>query len=194
MIGRQEYVTGGNLMALAELKGHTIEDIYALPDGQRAELIDGEMYMMAPPSRRHQHISMSLSHTIKDYIISQNGTCDVYAAPFAVFLSKDDKTYVEPDISVICDKDKLTEEGCSGAPDWIIEIVSPGSRQMDYMKKLFKYRSANVREYWIVDIEKKRITVYDFQNTVTEEYNLNEIVPVSIFKDLSIDFKEIMNR
>ena len=137
---------------------------------------------------------MSLSHTIKDYIISQNGTCDVYAAPFAVFLSKDDKTYVEPDISVICDKDKLTEEGCSGAPDWIIEIVSPGSRQMDYMKKLFKYRSANVREYWIVDIEKNRITVYDFQNALTEEYNLNEIVPVSIFKDLSIDFKEIISR
>jgi len=71
-------------MALAELKGHTIEDIYALPDGQRAELIDGEMYMMAPPSRRHQHISMSLSHTIKDYIISQNGTCDVYAALYSL--------------------------------------------------------------------------------------------------------------
>ena len=71
-----------------------------------------------------------------------------------MFLNEDDKNYVEPDISVICDKRKLTDAGCNGAPDWIVEIVSPGSRQMDYMRKLFKYRSAGVKEYWIVDPEK----------------------------------------
>ena len=75
-------------------------------------------------------------------------------APFAVFLNADDKNYVEPDISVICDKSKLTDKGCNGAPDWIIEIVSSGSRRMDYYTKLFKYRTAGVREYWIVDPDK----------------------------------------
>ena len=129
-------------MALADTRVYTIEDIYNLPDGQRAELIDGEIYMMAPPNRKHQDISMALSHMIKDYILANKGTCAVYAAPFAVFLNEDDQTYVEPDLSIICDRDKLTEEGCSGAPDWIIEIVSKSSRQMDYMRKLFKYRSA----------------------------------------------------
>lgn len=76
-------------------------------------------------------------------------------------MNENDKNYVEPDISVICDTDKLNDKGCNGAPDWIIEIVSPGSRRMDYSVKLFKYRSAGVREYWIVDPEKHRITVHD---------------------------------
>lgn len=70
-------------------------------------------------------------------------------APFAVFLNENNKNYVEPDINVICDKNKLSDRGCEGAPDWVIEIVSPGSRRMDYAIKLFKYRSAGVQEYWI---------------------------------------------
>ena len=103
---------------------YTIEDIYALPEGQRAELIDGQIYDMAPPNRRHQRISGKLHQAIANYIDSKNGECEVYAAPFAVFLNEDDRNYVEPDISVICDKNKLTDKGCNGAPDWIIEIVS----------------------------------------------------------------------
>lgn len=83
------------------------------------------------------------------------GDCFVFPAPFAVFLNENDKNYVEPDISVICDKNKITEKGCNGAPDWGAEIVSPSSRQMDYYKKLFKYRTAGVREYWVVDSEKR---------------------------------------
>ncbi len=79
--------------------------------------------------------------------------------PFAVFLDKTDTNYVEPDISVICDKSKLTDKGYFGVPDWIIEIVSPGSRKMDYFTKLFKYHTAGVREYWIVDPEKNRVFV-----------------------------------
>ena len=100
-------------------------------------------------------------------IKSHGGSCESFFAPFAVFLNEDDTNYVEPDISVICDPDKLNDKGCSGAPDWIIEIVSPGSRRMDYFTKLFKYRNAGVREYWIVDPEKKRITVYDFESENT---------------------------
>ena len=149
-------------MALAKENSYTIEDIYVLPDGQRAELIDGTMYMMAPPKRIHQEIVIELSTVINTYIKNKRGECKVYPAPFAVFLNSDDKNYVEPDISVICDKTKLTDDGCNGAPDWIIEVVSPSSRRMDYILKLFKYRSAGVREYWIVDPDKNRVTVYNF--------------------------------
>lgn len=170
---------------------HTIEDIYALPEGQRAELIDGQIYMMAPPSRTHQRIILELSTIINNYIKSNNGSCEVDIAPFAVFLNEDDKNYVEPDISVICDKNKLTDRGCEGAPDWIIEIVSPGSRRMDYMKKLFKYRTAGVREYWIVDPKEKAVTVYDFDNDDTGRYLFSESVKVGIYEDLEIDFSKI---
>ena len=115
-----------------KLKSHTVDDIYNLPDGQRAELIDGELYMMAAPGRIHQRAVMVLSNIIFNYIQGKDGDCEVYSSPFAVFLNADDKIYLEPDISIICDKNKLTDEGCKGAPDWIIEIVSPASRSMDY--------------------------------------------------------------
>ncbi len=161
---------------------YTIEDIYALPEGQRAELIDGKIYYMAPPNTRHQMLVMDLSYQIKDYIERNNGECDVLPAPFAVFLNENDKNYVEPDISVICDKDKITEKGCQGAPDWIIEIVSASSRKMDYYTKLFKSRTAEVREYWVVDSDKNTVTVYDFENDNMEEYSFGEDVPVGIYK------------
>ena len=121
-----------------QLEYHTIEDIQNLPEGQRAELIDGELYMMAAPNRVHQKLVMTLSNSIFNYIQDKNGDCEVYPSPFAVYLNADNEIYLEPDISVICDKNKLTDEGCKGAPDWIIEIVSASSRQMDYNKKLFK--------------------------------------------------------
>ena len=117
----------------------TIDDIYALPDGKRAELIDGRLYDMAPPSRRHQKILGILYQTIANYIADKGGSCEVYSAPFAVFLNQDEFNYVEPDISVICNLDKLDEKGCNGAPDWVVEIVSPSSHRMDYFIKLFKY-------------------------------------------------------
>ena len=134
-------------MALAQEKVYTIHDIYALPDGERAELIDGKIYNMTPPKRIHQKLVAQLTKLIGNYIEAKDGDCEVYPAPFAVFLNEDDKTYVEPDISVICDKNKLDDRGCFGAPDWIIEIVSPSTERMDYGIKLFKYRSAKVREY-----------------------------------------------
>lgn len=178
-------------MSLPQERIYTTADIYDLPDGQRAELIDGQIYYMAPPSRRHQKISMELSATIRDYIRSHNGSCEVYSAPFAVFLSEDDRNYVEPDISVICDPNKLTDRGCTGAPDWIIEIVSPSSRRMDYFVKLFKYRSSGVREYWIVDPDKKQIIAYNFVNDDMTPYTFTDSVKVGIYEDLCIDFAEI---
>lgn len=98
----------------------------------------------------------------------------------------DEKNYVEPDISVICDADKIDDDGCHGAPDWIIEIVSPGSRRMDYMIKLFKYRSAGVKEYWIVDPEKNRVIVYNFINDTMMEYSFDEPVKAGIYDELEI--------
>lgn len=171
-------------MPLLQEKIYTIDDIYALPDGERAELIDGQIYYMAPPGRIHQKISWKLHQAIANYIDRNKGTCEVYAAPFAVFLNE--KNYVEPDISVICDKNKLTDKGCNGAPDWIIEIVSSSSRRVDYYKKLFKYRTAGVREYWIVDPEKERVTVYNFEKETADEYTFNISVPVGIFDGFSI--------
>ena len=172
-------------------KEYTIDDIYALPDGQRAELIDGQMYMMAPPNRRHQRILLSLSRKIADYIDKKGGSCEVDIAPFAVFLNADDKNYVEPDISVICDPDKLTDKGCTGAPDWIIEIVSPGSRRTDYYTKLFKYHTVRVKEYWIVDPEKNRILVYNFASEDIGDYTFSDAVKAGIYEDLEIDFSSI---
>lgn len=168
------------------LESYTIEDIYALPEGERAELIDGKIYYMAPPSTRHQRIISDIHYRIKDYIIKNNGECEVLPAPFAVFLNKDNKNYVEPDISIICDKDKITDKGCHGAPDWIIEIISQGNKEMDYFKKLFKYQTAGVREYWIVDPIKEMVMVYRFDKETMEEYSFGEDIPVGIYEGFSI--------
>ena len=168
---------------------YTVEDYYALPDEQRAELIDGRMYMMAPPSRKHQRISTRLVSIIDRYIEEHKGKCEVYAAPFAVYLDERSNTYVEPDISVICDPDKLDDRGCKGAPDWIIEIVSPASKKMDYLLKLLKYRFAGVKEYWIVDPEKNRVIVYNFTGDESvNDYTLQDFVKVGIYEDFVIDF------
>lgn len=170
---------------------YTIDYIYNLPEGERAELIDGQIYYMAPPSRKHQEIAGALYRKISDYIDSKSGGCKAYIAPFAVFLNENDKTYVEPDISVICDQGKLNAKGFTGAPDWITEVASPGSRKMDYFIKLFKYRSSGVREYWIVDIVEKSITVYDFQNNDGDKYSFADKIKVNIYDDFLIDFKEV---
>lgn len=178
-------------MSLAQERIYTIEDIYSLPEGERAELIDGKIYYMAPPSRMHQEIIHFLDRTIGNYIQSKKGTCKIYPAPFAVFLDENSNTYVEPDISIICDQSKLNDKGCKGAPDWIIEIVSPGSRRMDYYTKLFKYRTAGIREYWIVDPEKNRIMVYSFESENTGDYTFSDTIKTGIYNDLSIDFSRL---
>ncbi len=172
--------------ALRKEDVHTIHDIYSLPDGERAELIDGKMYYMAPPSRTHQRILFSLSRKIADYIEANNGECEINIAPFAVFLNEDDVNYIEPDIFIVCDSSKLDDRGCHGAPDWIIEIVSPGNKPMDYFTKLFKYRSAGVREYWIVDPTREVVSAYSFEKETMEQYSFGEEVPVGIYEGFSI--------
>ena len=177
--------------ALAESKKYTVRDIEALPEGERAELIDGEMYMMASPSRRHQRVLGKLYRIISDYIDSKGGKCEVNIAPFAVYLFDDDYNYFEPDISVVCDRQKLDDKGCHGAPDWILEIVSPGSQRMDYILKNYKYDEAGVREYWIVDIDRRKVRCFNLTSGATEEYGFSETVKVGIYEDFSIDFNEV---
>lgn len=172
---------------------YTVEDIYALPEGQRAELIDGRIYDMAPPSTMHQRILMALSADIRDHIRKNNGQCEVFPAPFAVFLNKDERNYVEPDISVICDKDKIDDRGCNGAPDWVIEITSPSDSHMDYGVKPFKYRTAGVREYWIVDPRKKTVLVYDLEkDEKTGMYGFEEEVRSCIFEEFVVNIEEML--
>ena len=172
--------------ALRKEEIYTLDDIYALLEGERAELIDGKIYYIAPPNTRHQTLVMDLSYQIKDYIKRNNGECNVFPAPFAVFLNENDQNYVEPDISVICDKNKIMDKGCNGVPDWVIEIVSPSSKQMDYFKKLFKYGTAGVREYWVVDPERELVTIYNFEKDSMEEYSFDVDIPVGIYEGVSL--------
>ena len=180
-------------MALAHKKIYTIEDYWKIPDDTRAELIDGQLYFQAAPSRIHQQILSDLFLTIGHYIKSNNGNCRIYPAPFAVQLKKEENTIVEPDISIICDPNKLTDRGCLGAPDWIIEIVSPSNSSHDYVFKLNKYLNAGVREYWIVDPAIETVYVYKFDENSTNlsHYTFMDIIPVGIYENLKIDFREI---
>lgn len=195
----------GDFVMIKGGKGHTIADIEALPNGKRAELIDGEMFMMAPPMTVHQRILIRLAVKISLYITEKNGKCEVLPAPFGVYIKKDNSHYVEPDISVICDREKLDERGCQGAPDWVIEILSPSSVTMDCERKVKLYREAGVREYWIVDPEEEAVTVYEFGRAETSgetdphaedrfmplHHTFSERIKAGIFEDLWLDFSEM---
>jgi len=179
-------------MPLPDKETYTAGDYWNLPDGQRAELISGKLYAMAPPGRIHQEFVMELSATVRNHIKEKNGSCRVYPAPFAVNLTGNDRTWTEPDISVICDPAKLSDRGCEGAPDWIIEIVSPSTRKRDYGVKLFLYRTAGVREYWIVNPANRSVNVYDFENEETTDlYGFEDPIPCSVLSGLTIRMADL---
>ena len=179
-------------MVIAGEKTYTYEDILALPEGERAELIDGEMFMKESPARRHQDASGWLAHNIFNYIQTKKKMCRVYISTFAVFPKKDDRNYVEPDVTVVCDRDKLDDVGCNGAPEWVIEVVSPSSMKMDYERKKKLYQESGVEEYWIVDTEKERVSVYRFQESdQSREYSFHETIEVGLYEDLCLDLKEM---
>lgn len=179
------------LMEMDGRKGYTIADIEALPDGERAELIDGEMFMMSPPMTVHQRILVKLIFEIETYIRKNKSNCELLPAPFGVYIKKDDRNYVEPDISVIYHGDKLDERGCHGAPDWVIEIVSPSSRKMDYVRKTALYQETGVREYWIVDPKKEMVTIYEADRwDIPVCHSFSEQIQVGIYEDLYLDFTE----
>lgn len=170
----------------------TLEQYEALPEEKRTEVFDGIAYDMASPSQLHQAISMQLSTVINNYILRKKGSCSIFSAPFDVKLSDKPLTIVQPDIMVICDKSKLDGKRCNGAPDFIIEIVSPGNPTDDYIRKLYYYKNYGVREYWIVDPRRKTINVNYFEgNIVSVQYPFDSIIKVNIYEDLFINFSDI---
>ncbi len=179
-------------MELAQEKMHTAEEIEGLPEDVRVELLDGQLYYMATPSRRHQELVGMLCTAFYMHVKGKKGACKVYPAPFAVYLNKDNRTYLEPDLVIVCDPGKLDEKGCHGAPDMVVEIVSPSTRSRDYLLKLTRYQNAGVREYWIVDPERERVMVYDFTGGKVRDYTFGDTITVGIFPDLEVDFSQMV--
>ena len=141
----------------------SLEQYEALPENVRAEVFDGQIYYMASPSQIHQTILTELLVSIRNYLRKKGGDCQVFPAPFDVKLSDRPLNIVQPDLMVVCDKDKLDGKRCNGAPDFIIEIVSPGNPSDDYIRKLYHYQNAGVREYWIVDPRTEKVIVYHLE-------------------------------
>lgn len=172
----------------------TIADIEALPPGEHAELIDGELFIMETPSISHQRILGELYVQIYTHIKNNRGSCEVILSP-GVYIKNDFFNYVEPDITVVCREDKLDEKGCHGAPDWIIEVVSPSNKYMDYGRKLLLYQSSGVREYWIVDPAKKIVTIYDFvRKNGPDTHPFTEPIKVGIYEDLYLNLTGFAGR
>ena len=172
---------------------YTSEDYWNLSEGRRAELIDGQLYDMAPPGRIHQELISEFTQLLGSYIKSHGGACKVYPAPFAVNLDADDKDWVEPDVSVVCDLSKLDDRGCNGAPDLVVEVVSPSSRKMDYFRKNALYSESGVLEYWIVDPDRERTTIYRYQHDdVPVIVPFAEEARVGIFSGLTINVADLL--
>lgn len=176
-------------------KRYTIEEFRKLTDiGERAELIDGVIYNMSPsPSIKHQRISGNLYFEIKSYIKKNKGKCEVFEAPTDVKLNEN--TVVIPDIFVACNPDNFDEQQYNGAPDWIIEILSPSNSQHDLKDKLYLYSIAGVREYWIIDPIEEKVLVYRFgKPNITELYTFDDSITAGIYKDNSEPLIICINR
>ena len=172
---------------------YTLDDYYSLPDERRVELIDGVIYDMSSPTNIHQLISFEIRDQLKSYIRKKGGDCIPFVAPADVQLDCDDKTMVQPDVFVVCDRSKIIKRCTYGAPDLIVEILSPSTRKKDINIKLKKYIGAGVAEYWIVDPDKKTVVVYDFaHDELPVIYGFDAKVPVGLFDgECEVDFAEI---
>lgn len=174
----------------------TLDDYLALPDDVKVEMIDGVFYDMASPSSIHQQMSLHLSAFLLNHIMANKGNCVPFSAPMDVQLDSDDKTIVEPDVFVVCDRNKIQKQRIVGAPDFIIEVLSPAYWYHDTIRKLKKYKNAGVREYWIVIPDTQRVIVYFFEKSPDpEEYTFSDEIPVNIWNGkCKINFKEIYER
>ncbi len=181
-------------MPLPANRVYTADDYWNLPDGVRAELIDGELYDMAPPSPTHQLLVTGLATDFTIYVRQHDGTCKVMASPVAVNLDANDTTWVEPDVVVVCDPRKISDRGVEGAPDLVVEVTSPSNSGMDYVTKLVRYKQAGVREYWIVDPGSQRTIVYGFDgnDVVLNVYPFSEPVPSGIFVGLFVSMQGLL--
>lgn len=170
----------------------TLEQYEALPENIRAEVYDGQIYYMTSPSQNHQTISTELTTILNTYIKNSGGSCKVFHAPFDVKLTDKPLTIVQPDLMIVCDKNKLDGKRCNGAPDFVIEIVSPSNPADDYIRKLYYYKNYGVREYWIVDPRRRTVTVNYFEGDIISlAYPFTAIIKVNIYDDLYINFAEV---
>ena len=172
---------------------YTLDDYYALPDEQRVELIDGYFYDMSSPTFGHQSIGGEIHRQIANYIMEHGGDCRPFIAPVDVQLDCDNKTMVQPDVGIVCDPSKIKRFGIYGAPDFLVEVISPSTKKKDYALKLSKYMEAGVREYWILDFRQEKILVYFFESDIYPViYGFDQPVPVNIYDgNLKIDFSNI---
>ena len=172
---------------------YTLEDYLAIPDERRVELIDGVIYDMSSPLGHHQIIAGQIYFHLVSYISGKGGPCIPFIAPIDVQLDCDDKTIVQPDVLILCDRSKYTPQRIVGAPDFVVEVLSKSSREKDMFLKLNKYRAAGVREYWMVDPDKKTVIAYHFENDDDlSVYTFRDKVPVGIYGgDCVIDFAPI---
>ncbi len=190
-------------MALpAEKERYTFADVLTWPDDERAELIDGEVVLMAPaPSREHQEISGEVFRQLANYL--EGKKCKVYHAPFDVRLFEKDgdtpedvDTVVEPDITIVCDHSKLDDRGCKGAPDMVVEILSPSTQRHDRLVKLGLYQRAGVREYWIVDPDSSTVQVFlqrDGSLQLHEVYDRQGVAKVNVLDGCFIELSKVFS-
>ena len=166
---------------------------WELKEGERWELIYGEAFAMSAPGARHQEILGGLFNQF--YTFLRGKPCKVYPAPYDVRLfyeeDESDDTVVQPDIVVICDQKKRGHEGCRGAPDLVVEILSPSNTAIEMERKFRLYKKSGVREYWVVDPENKGLKIYNFSTPVTATtYSDDDTVPVAIFPDLNVSLEK----
>lgn len=186
-------------MPLPKEERYTLADVLAWDERERVELIEGAPVMMAPPSRAHQKISGELARQLGNYL--EGKKCEVYAAPFAVRLFEHigDQpeavdTLVEPDITVVCDPGKLDDMGCKGAPDLIIEVLSPSTQRHDRLTKYNLYERAGVREYWIVSPEERTVQVSLLEGgryRVREVYAAGDVAKVNVLEGCFLELSRV---
>ena len=172
---------------------YTLEDYYALPEDQRVELIDGVFYDMGAPASPHQLIGGSVYSQLAAFRNANKGPCLPMMSPVDVQLNRDDRTVVQPDVLIVCDRSKITWKGIYGAPDFIVEVLSPATRKKDMTLKLAKYIDAGVREYWLIDPRTRQIVVHDLENGgIPAIYTFKDRVPVGIWEGkCAIDFSDV---
>lgn len=176
---------------------YAAQNYWDLPEGRRAELINGELYDLASPSRTHQRIVLGTAYAMQRYVEEHDGPCEVNVAPLAVNLFGDDSVLVEPDVLVVCDPGKLSDRGCEGAPDLVVEVVSPSMRTHDYLRKAVLYERAGVQEYWIVDPETRQTAVYRYGSGDPDAlrlalYPFDGPVPAGIWDGFSLTIASLL--
>lgn len=186
----------------AKQERFTFADVLTWDKGEHIEIINGEAFMMATLSRIHQEICFEIGRQLGNYL--EGKQCKVYPAPFGVRLFEQDgyrpedvDTMVEPDISVVCDRSKLDKHGCKGAPDMIVEVLSPSTQRHDQLVKLNLYQRAGVREYWIVDPENKTVRVLlqtgDGSLRTHEVYSQVDVAKVNVLDGCFIELSKVFS-